>query len=82
MQDNSRPCIFAVKDVHEMHSLASVYPAGTIYVVDNRCYISCGDGSFAFFDSVASTPVVEETKTSYPAEETRTSYPDEDTYRI
>lgn len=73
MQDNSKPCIFAVKDVYEMYSLASRYPTGTIYVVNNRCYISCENGSFALFDTAA-TPLVEE--------ETRPSYLDEDTYRI
>lgn len=73
MQDNSKPCVFAVRDVYEMYSLASVYPTGTIYVVNNnRCYISCGDGSFAPFDPVATTL----------AEETKPSYLDEDTYRI
>lgn len=72
MQDNSKPYIFAVKDVNEMYSLASRYPAGTIYVVNNRCYISCGDGSFALFDTAATTPV----------EETKPSYLDEDAYRI
>lgn len=74
MQDNSKPCIFAVKDVYEMYSLASGYPAGTIYVVNNnRCYISCGDGSFALFNLMVTTLVEEEIKPSYL---------DEDTYRI
>lgn len=85
MQDNSRPYLVAVKDVYEMHSLASAYPAGTIYVVNNKCYVSCEDGSFVFFDSVAAAPVValfDSAITIPVVEETKTSYPDEDTYRI
>ena len=86
MQDNSRPYIFVVKDVHEMNSLASRYPAGTIYVVNNnRYYISCEDSSLAPFGWVATTPVItlfDATATTPMVEETRTSYPDEDTYRI
>lgn len=73
MQDNFRPYLVAVKDVYEMRSLASIYPAGTIYIVNNRCYISCKDGSFALYDSAVSTPVEEETKLLYL---------NEDTYRI
>ena len=74
MKDSFKPCIVAVEDVYEMHSLASKYPIGTIYIVDNenKCYISCGNGGFTFYDSVATTPV----------EEAKKSYPDEDTYRI
>lgn len=86
MQDNSKLCIFAVKDVYEMHSVASRYPAGTIYVINNnRYYISCEDGSFAPFGWVATTPVVtlfDSAAATPTVEETRTSYPDEDTYRI
>lgn len=85
MQDDSKPCIFAAKDVYEMHSLASVYPAGTIYIVNNRCYISCEDGSLAPFGWVATTPVTtlfDSAAATPMVEETRTSYPDEDTYRI
>lgn len=86
MQDNSKPCIFAVKDVYEMHSVASRHPADTIYVVNNnRYYISCEDGSLAPFGWVATTPVTtlfDSAAATPMVEKTRTSYPDEDTYRI
>lgn len=86
MQDNSKPCIFAVKDVYEMHSVASRYPVGTIYVVNNnRYYISCEDGSLAPFGWIATTPVItffDPAAATPTIEEIRTSHPDEDTYRI
>lgn len=79
MRDNSKPCIFAVKDRYEMMDLGLVYPLGTIYYVtdEKKCFTQMMDGTFVEYNAVLlpePTPVSKIKESLF--------YPDEDTYRI